>query len=87
MAIHGLNGHREKTWTASNDKLWLRDFLPQRLPTARIIAWGYDASTHGINPISTQHLHDHADKLISDLCLERALTSVCLRLKVPKDVF
>ena len=72
VAIHGLNGHRERTWTAANGKLWLRDLLPQRLPRA----WGYDSNTHSSSLISAQYLHDHADTLVSDLCLERALTSV-----------
>lgn len=75
VAIHGLNGHREKTWTANNNVLWLKDLLPEKIPNARIIVWGYDSSTHSTNPISAQYLHDHADTLISDLCLERALTT------------
>ncbi|MCJ1394832.1 hypothetical protein MMC18_007712 [Xylographa bjoerkii] len=78
VAIHGLNGHREKTWTASNNILWLRDLLPTRMPNVRIMTWGYDSRTHSTearNPISMQRLHDHADTLISDLVLERALTS------------
>jgi hypothetical protein len=74
VAIHGLNSHRERTWTAANGKLWLRDFLPQRLPKARIMAWGCDSNTHSSSLISAQYLHDHADTLISDQFLERALT-------------
>lgn len=76
VAIHGLNGHREKTWTSKNNVLWLRDLLPQILPNARIMTWGYDSRTHARNPISSQHLHDHADTLVSDLWLEREMTSV-----------
>ncbi|KAH6861238.1 hypothetical protein B0T12DRAFT_336994, partial [Alternaria alternata] len=37
VAIHGLNGHREKTWTAGNGVHWLRDLLPHDLPQARIL--------------------------------------------------
>ncbi|KAL6362010.1 hypothetical protein LRP88_05493 [Fusarium phalaenopsidis] len=44
--MHGLNGHREKTWTAENGVHWLRDLLPEDLPQARILCWGYDANTH-----------------------------------------
>lgn len=76
VAIHGLNGHREKTWT-SNGKLWLRDFLPERIPNARIMTWGYDANTYSRTEISRQLLYDHAVNLISDLSLERRLTKVC----------
>jgi hypothetical protein len=75
VAIHGLNGHREKTWT-SNGKLWLRDFLPERIPNARIMTWGYDANTYSRTEISRQLLYDHAVNLISDLSLERRLTQV-----------
>ncbi|OAA58654.1 hypothetical protein LEL_10876 [Akanthomyces lecanii RCEF 1005] len=46
VALHGLNGHREKTWTAENGTNWLRHLLPDDLPRARILCWGYDANTH-----------------------------------------
>ncbi|KAH3938661.1 hypothetical protein HBH98_243260 [Parastagonospora nodorum] len=44
VAVHGLNGHREKTWTAGSgvngvDSInWLRDLLPHDLPNARILS-------------------------------------------------
>jgi len=49
MAVHGLGGDAYQTWTASNGKLWLRDFLPFDLlaegtKTARIMTFGYDAN-------------------------------------------
>ncbi|KAL1634772.1 hypothetical protein SLS56_002174 [Neofusicoccum ribis] len=37
IAIHGLNGHREKTWTADNGVLWLQELLPAEIPHARIL--------------------------------------------------
>ena len=48
MAVHGLNPlnkqcHAEATWTA-RDKLWLRDFLPARVPSARIFLFGYNSN-------------------------------------------
>ncbi|KAF8537519.1 hypothetical protein BDD12DRAFT_846410 [Trichophaea hybrida] len=48
VAVHGLNpsnkeDHAEATWTASNNKMWLKDFLPTQLPTARILLFGYNA--------------------------------------------
>ncbi|MCJ1430387.1 hypothetical protein MMC29_008305 [Sticta canariensis] len=73
VAVHGLNGHREKTWTV-NEVNWLRDFLPSDVPRARILTWGYDANTHSTSQISCQYLYDHARTLISDLCLKRRLT-------------
>ncbi|KAF8526196.1 hypothetical protein BU17DRAFT_40873, partial [Hysterangium stoloniferum] len=49
VAIHGLDGHREASFTADNGILWLRDLLPEALPSARILTYGYDACTHGPN--------------------------------------
>jgi hypothetical protein len=75
VAIHGLNGHRDKTWTAANGVHWLRDLLPTDIPNVRVFCWGYDANTHG-ERVSCQYLYDHAGQLVSDLCLERRLTKV-----------
>ncbi|CAI9635625.1 unnamed protein product [Alternaria burnsii] len=82
VAVHGLNGHCEKTWTAGNsiDSVnWLRDLLPHDLPNARILSWGYDANTHSGSRVSCQYLFDHARTLVSDLCLERQITETSKR--------
>jgi len=73
VAIHGLNGHREQTWTAENNVNWLRDpkMLPSLIPDARIMSWGYDAHTHSTKELSAMYLYDHGQKLISDLSLQR----------------
>ncbi|KAH8674829.1 hypothetical protein BGZ60DRAFT_344969, partial [Tricladium varicosporioides] len=73
VAIHGLNGHREETWTAGNKVNWLRDanMLPNIIPNARIMSWGYDANTHSTKELSAMYLYDHAQKLVSDLSLHR----------------
>src|SRR3989440_7402128 len=76
VAVHGLNGHREKTWTAANGVHWLRDLLPNDIPNARILSWGYDANTHSNSRVSCQYLYDHARSLVADLCLERKLSNV-----------
>ncbi|KAJ1338605.1 nephrocystin-3 [Microdochium nivale] len=75
VALHGLNGHRQKTWTAKNGVHWLRDLLPEDLTQARILCWGYDANTHAANRVSWQYLYDHAKSLVSDLCSERQLSN------------
>jgi hypothetical protein len=73
VAIHGLNGHRAKTWTAKNEVNWLQDanMLSTIIPNARIMSWGYDANTHSTKELSAMYLYDHAQKLISDLTLHR----------------
>ncbi|KAF8240995.1 hypothetical protein L208DRAFT_1087908, partial [Tricholoma matsutake] len=45
VAIHGLDGHPMKSWTAANDMLWLHDLLPEKIPHACILTYGYDAYT------------------------------------------
>lgn len=74
-AVHGLNGHREKSWTVDGVN-WLCDLLLLHIENARILSWGYDANTHSGSQISFQYLYDHAKSLMIDLCLERRLTKV-----------
>jgi hypothetical protein len=40
IAVHGLGSKYPKTWTKDN-KMWLRDFLPDDFPHARIMAFVY----------------------------------------------
>ena len=81
--MHGLNGQRERTWTAeSNNVLWLRDLLPQKIKNARILTWGYDARTHTKSHtdfLSTKKLYDHGRELVYDLWSERRETETSQR--------
>jgi hypothetical protein len=46
VALHGMNGHAFDTWRFSEaeaDSMWLRDFLPDKVPRARILTYGYQA--------------------------------------------
>jgi len=72
--VHGLNGHREKSWTDSESKvLWLRDLLPLQLPNARVLTFGYDADTLKLSPsVSQFSLNDHAVSLVDELLRVRA---------------
>ncbi|KAH9237218.1 hypothetical protein K456DRAFT_1830755, partial [Colletotrichum gloeosporioides 23] len=74
VAVHGLNGHREHTWTASGGKHWLRDFLPTDLPDVRVLCWGYDSNTHSTSGVSCHYLYDHARELVADLSRKREVT-------------
>jgi hypothetical protein len=78
VAVHGLNGSHETTWTAKNNVKWLQDekMLPAKIPNARIFSWGYDANTHSTKSLTAMYLYDHAQNLVSDLSLERRLTKV-----------
>jgi len=78
VAIHGLDGHCKNSWTAANGKLWLKDFLPDRIPRARIMSYGYNASTTNRRQLSDQTIYDHAEALIVALASKRQETDVSL---------
>jgi hypothetical protein len=76
VAIHGLDGHPTESWTAANGKLWLRDFLPDKIPHARIMSYGYDAYTRNRRQLSDQTVYDHAEALVAALASMREETNV-----------
>ena len=51
IALTGLAGHAFGSWAAS-PHMWLRDFLPEDLPRARVLLYGYDS-----NLVGTQSKH------------------------------
>jgi len=45
VAVHGLGSSVETTWThEQSGKLWLRDFLPEDFPKARIMTFRHNSS-------------------------------------------
>jgi hypothetical protein len=56
--------------------LWLKDLLPEKIPGARILAYGYDANTRGQDQFSKDNLRGHAKTLVSKLAVKRKETSV-----------
>lgn len=50
--------------------MWLRDFLPQYVPTARILTYGYDSTLLGND--STSSISDFAGRLLETLKTARA---------------
>ena len=51
IAITGLEGHAFDSWRGRfsterpfDRSMWLRDYLPQRFPDARVMTYGYDSS-------------------------------------------
>ncbi|CCA66627.1 related to tetratricopeptide repeat domain protein-Neosartorya fischeri [Serendipita indica DSM 11827] len=71
VAIHGLQGHRESTWTTEKGVCWLRDFLPFDLPNARVLTYGYDADTRSRECVSTQTMRRHAETFAQALLRNR----------------
>ena len=76
VAVHGPNGHRENTFTASNGICWLSSLLPALVPNIRVLSYGYDARTHSSSFLSRENLHDHAEQLIEALRRLRTITEV-----------
>ncbi len=78
VAVHGLNfkgdpDHAWKTWSRG-DKLWLRDFLPARLPRpARVMLFAYNSSP--VLDASAAKLDEHAESLLHWLSLRRKVGS------------
>ncbi|KAL7946857.1 hypothetical protein V8C42DRAFT_318947 [Trichoderma barbatum] len=48
IAVTGLAGHAFGSWKSKNKPdMWLRDFLPETIPNARILTYGYDTKLPG----------------------------------------
>ncbi|KAF4986754.1 hypothetical protein FDECE_15788 [Fusarium decemcellulare] len=90
VAVHGLGGDSFKTWTASNKKLWLRDFLPEQLKdppddfktspddtkVARVMTFGYDAGM--FTKASKKRTFEFAATLLTELKRVRMGETVAL---------
>ncbi|KAG8526675.1 uncharacterized protein KY384_008104 [Bacidia gigantensis] len=60
----------------SNEVFWPRDLLPEALPQARVMTWGYDVSLKNmLSPKSKDSVFHHAGVLLSDLALRRSSDS------------
>lgn len=72
--VHGLTGSSQNTWLDKDSHVyWPIDLLPDDIPTARILAFGYDADvTKILGPVSQNTLRDHAETLVIDLAAARA---------------
>ncbi|KAK3933802.1 hypothetical protein QBC46DRAFT_401200 [Diplogelasinospora grovesii] len=73
VAVHGLNPfdtefHAEQTWTTEG-QLWLKDFLPQRLPRARVLLFGYNSNVAFRTSVSG--VREQAENLLARLKLAR----------------
>jgi hypothetical protein len=70
VAIHGLNGHYINTWQSTSGRvLWLKDLLPDQIPQARIMSYGYDSSVAFSK--STEDISTFADDLLEMLMSRR----------------
>ncbi|KAL3448019.1 Alpha/Beta hydrolase protein [Aspergillus insuetus] len=67
--IHGLTGNRETTWTDKETKVfWPGALLPNDIPDARILTFGYDADiVHFLSTASQNRIGNHAQNFINVL--------------------
>ena len=87
VALHGINGHYRKTWTATpvvgKPKIWLEDFLPEQIPNARIMSYGYNStvqlskSVADIGTFAEQLLHSLIAKRRSQNERKRPVIFIC----------
>ncbi|KAI9452030.1 Alpha/Beta hydrolase protein, partial [Russula earlei] len=64
IAIHGLDGHAFNSWTA-NGVMWLRDLLPEQVPDARVLLYGYNANL--VKDASRSRIKEHARLFIKSM--------------------
>jgi hypothetical protein len=73
IAIHGLNGHRDLTWTDRSTGInWLSDesCLRKDLPRARIMTFGYNSKTYFSR--SEADVRDFASELLAAVKASRS---------------
>ncbi|KAM7184408.1 hypothetical protein V8F20_012231 [Naviculisporaceae sp. PSN 640] len=71
IAVHGLNGHRERTWSTTASRVnWLSSILPKEIPEVRILTYGYNSrthATHGSEKLIAESLYEHGKTLLEQL--------------------
>ena len=82
VAVHGLNGNAIKTWS-KGERCWLNDpnLLPKYIPSARVLAYGYNANVFGIKgrATSSDGIMQHAQTLVAELAADRELEGAAKR--------
>ncbi len=76
VAVHGLNSNAIHAWTHEKKVMWLEDLLPEQLPNARIMTYGYNSSVY--KDATSGRIQDHAKGLLNALDGQRSERGVCL---------
>ena len=81
LAIHGLGAHPDDTWRQRNGVNWLEDdnMLPEAMPDARIMRFGYYSQWFGTESIS-RNVGDIASRLLEEL-----LNNVCIPVEASRS--
>ncbi len=68
--MHGLNGNAFTTWAAQpGGFFWPKELLPQLIPIARIMTFGYNANV--LNDSIEGRIAEFAENLLAELSAER----------------
>jgi len=73
--VHGLNGGRLSTWTHGElpeEVCWPRDLLYEKIPSARIMTFGYNSKV--LFNSDTSKIRDYSKKLLTQLRDKRDMT-------------
>jgi hypothetical protein len=73
VAVHGLQGDLYQTWTHENGTMWLESILPDKIPYARIMTFGYNSAIAFSS--SEAMLEDKSIELINRLTVKRSSVS------------
>ena len=74
--VHGLDGNRERTWTAKKRTMWPRDQLADEIKNARLLTFGWEARTCSSDVLSATSLSQHGNNLLQELSIYRRSTNV-----------
>ena len=83
VAIHGLFGDPLETWQADNGNFWLQSLLPNDLPSARIMAYGWTSNLTARNArtdldtVALGLLHELSAKRLLDRHSSRPIVFIC----------
>ncbi|KAI9710441.1 MAG: hypothetical protein M1812_007409 [Candelaria pacifica] len=79
VAVHGLEEDHITAWVdLKSQTLWLRDLLPQYIPQARILTYGYPVGGPSSWEASSERILQHAQTLVAELEADR-LTANAVR--------
>lgn len=85
VAVHGVNGHRVKTWTRQDTgtaeseppEMWLSEVLHTSVPNARVMTYGYFADPAAGRFFEELALRHDARELLRQLQKKRKDCEVC----------
>lgn len=90
IAVHGLHGDREGTWTTNRigdepGRNWLKDPLHKHYPGSRILAFGYDASATRAGILTMGGIREKALQLLDDLIQLRQASDPVRPMSCPRQ--